>query len=53
MFFCRKFEEKIEVISALCLCDNCLLNIHQDCEEECQLCRDIASKVDTRKLLKM
>ena len=34
-------------------CDNCLLNIHQDCEEDCQLCRDIASKVDTRRNLKM
>merc|ERR1712150_177451 len=30
-------------------CDDCLLNIHQDCEEECQLCRHIASKVDTRR----
>ena len=39
-------EEKFE-------CDNCLLNIHKDCEKECQLCKDIAGKVDTRRKLRM
>jgi len=34
-------------------CDNCLLSVHQDCEKECNVCRSIASKVDTRRKLKI
>ena len=29
-------------------CDDCLLSVHQDCDEDCQLCKDIASKVSNR-----
>ena len=50
---CQSSQLSSPVISDLFQCDDCLLNIHQDCEEECQLCREIAGKVDTRRKLKM
>jgi len=33
-------------------CDDCLLKVHRDCNEDCRLCRDIASQVDNRRQLK-
>ena len=29
-------------------CDDCVLAVHPDCEVECQLCRDVAKKVEHR-----
>ena len=33
-------------------CDECLLAIHPDCEEECSVCRHTAEKVEARWALK-
>ena len=38
---------------SLLQCDGCLLSVHPNCEGECQVCRDIASQVDTRRSLRM
>jgi len=33
-------------------CDDCALSVHPDCEEDCQLCKQVASKINKRWSLK-
>jgi len=33
-------------------CDDCVLSVHPDCEEDCELCKQVASKIDERWSLK-